>query len=234
MKKRLLVLAVVAAMAFVLVGCSGGANEEEQVENEPATAQVSDATPAPLEVLESGYYEDEGYIYYAVVFENPNDSWLANYPSVTVTGYDEDDAVVFSQDETCSVLFPGQKAYITNLADGSGVDRVEVEPSMSDDDWQREVDVSGAEVEALLEISDQKVTKDEYGGATVTGKVTSSYDEQLSSVRIDAILRDEDGEILGGDYTFIDNLDAGKTKAFEMNIYDLPKGFDEVEIHASY
>lgn len=232
-KKALAAVAVAACMSMALVGCGGG-GEQKQEGSDSSSARSSETTPIPIHVEEYGYNSHDGYIEYAAVLSNENAQWLANYPAATVTGYDKNGDVVFSQDESLQFLAPDQKGYIVGLAEGKGVKEIEVEASVDDSNWEKETEMNGEAVDALLEVSKTKVNKDEYGGASVTGKVTSGYDEQISAVRVVAILRDKDGEIVGGDFGFVDNLGAGATKAFDVDIPELPKGFAKAEVYASY
>ena len=70
-------------------------------------------------------------------------------------------------------------------------------------------DVSAKMQEATMSIGPAVAT-------AIDKKVINMNDTDLSSVKIVAIHRNEDGEIIGGNFTFVDSLLAGRTAAFDM------------------
>jgi hypothetical protein len=65
---------------------------------------------------------------------------------------------------------------------------------------------------------------------TYTGEVTNNSTEDLSTVAIMVIYKNGD-EMVGGDGTYVDDLNSGSTKPFEISEYsDLE--YDSFEVYA--
>ncbi len=214
MKKRLLVAlscAFATVMALCLVGCS---------EPEP---------PQELQVVETGFIESEyGGTDFAVIVENPNEDVTAEYPTVTVTGYDADGNILFSQDSLINFVYPGEKAYFIGSDQASGVDHIDVTTSVPDESW---INVSDEE-KYKFEVTDLNPQTSEFGDMTFSGSVTNNSGKDVGGVRVNILVRDEAGELLTGYYTYAENVPDGQSRTFTAYSLGKVPGYASAEGYA--
>ena len=65
----------------------------------------------------------------------------------------------------------------------------------------------------------------------VTGEITSSYTKVIDTVMLTAVIR-LNGEIVGTDYTYIDDLEPNVPMAFEIDLSADPTDYDSIEVWA--
>ena len=81
-------------------------------------------------------------------------------------------------------------------------------------------------------VSNVKTTSDAYSTRT-TGILASTFKDDQTSVRVSAIYRSAGGRIIGGDFTFVDKLPAGKKASFEVSTLGKMKGVAKTEAYAN-
>lgn len=228
--KKIIAIAAAGALAFTLAGCSSSTVESKPSE-EPTSNQVQkEAAPENLNVVESGWSEEaDGMISYAVIVENPNAAWMANYANVTVSGKDENGAVLFSNQESLPYLFPGGKQAICSGAnvDAAALSRIEVTASVSERNWTQET-VQAADADAVLQVTNLNEIAGEYGDYSFTGELVSNMKEAANSVHVSIVIRDASGSIVRGCDTYVNDVMPGSTTPFQAYAFgDMPE-------HASY
>ena len=210
--------------------------EEEAVEDddeEDSSESTSSSSSELLdpEILESGYYIDEdGYVYYAVCWQNPNEGYAIEFPELTITGRDADGSITFAETQMMDILLPGEVQYVACSA-GNGTETATVEFGVSqvDDDYFVATDEVAEE---YYTISNTSEIEDGYGNVTFTGEITTEVElEDVSMVWLSLVLRDEDGNIVYGYFDFADLAAEGGTVAFEIDAYDVPN-YATYEIYA--
>ena len=210
------------------------AAEERDVEDDDEDAAESASSSSELldpEIIESGYYIDEdGYVYYAVCWENPNEGYEIESPELTITGRDADGSIVFAETWTMDLLLPGKVQYVTGVAgNGTEPDTVEFGVSSVDDDCFVATDEVAEE---YFTISNTNEIEDGYGGVSFTGEITTNVElEDFDEAWLSLVLRDEDGNIVYGDFTVVDVANEGGTVAFEIDEYEFPD-YATYEIYA--
>lgn len=216
MKKKLLgimVCAFAVAMALCLAGCSAAAPEP----------------PQELQVVETGFQENEfGTTSFAVVVENPNEDVTAEFPTITVTGYDADGNILFSQDSLTDFVYAGEKSYFIGSDQASGVDHIEVQTTVSDESWITVED----EDKYSFEVTDLNPQTSEFGDMTFSGNVTNNSSKDVSSVLVDILVRDENGTLLTGFSTYADNVPAGQSRTFTAYSLGEVPGYASAEGYA--
>lgn len=225
--KRTIALLMAIAMLFALAACgsSGAAEPAGSTAAEEAAAPdqaKSDSSNEPLdaEIVESGYKVDGGYLYYSVTLHNPNTDYAIETPSYRVTAKDESGAVLGTMEHTLSVIYPGQDfsyAFQGFSCDG--------EPAEVSFDIIPAEDYNFTKVSALehdtfvpLEIVGANMTSDGFT-SSVLGEVKNNNDYDIDSAVVVVFFRDADGNLEGGMSTFINNVPAGGTAAFDVDIY---------------
>lgn len=174
------------------------------------------ATPAPLarldvEILDSGFAVVDEYISYAIVARNPNlTTHVASYLPLQITFYDGD-TILITAEENMSVMLPGQTSATTGFDEITGrPTRMEVR--MGSTDWE-EIDFSAGR----FVVSDVQTKPEQFGGWKTTGTIQSEFVERQESVRIDVVHRNSAGDVIGGDFTFLDFIDPGTRIGFDVS-----------------
>lgn len=195
----------------------------------------------PLEIVEtcalispSAAYQDTVYVEYCGKITNPNQDTAAEFPKLQITLENADGTILATDAHTGMYLMPGDTIVL-----GS---QVAVPASQISDDTIVEYAVSASQTVAASSLdvpssTDYEITnvseQHTDWNTTVTGKITNNYTSTSSSVRLTALFK-SGGEIVGMANSFIDNLPAGGTMAFEISAYnDLPD-HDTVEVYAQY
>ena len=187
-----------------------------------------------IELVESGYsvYSDDRYvsIYYAVKIHNPNEEYAIDFPRIQITAKSEDGKILTTDDQVLrSIAANDTIVYGSRITyEGEEADSVDISVSNGNDDYMHQSG-SGVIRQDQLAISNVSENTGEYE-RTFTGEVTNNSTEDLDTVAIIVIYRSGD-EMIGGDATFIDNLNSGSTQPFEIDEYsDLE--YESYEIYA--
>ena len=191
----------------------------------------------PFSIVESGYsVSSSGYVHYAVTIQNDSEDQALLCPEIIITGRRKDGGVVFSDTQTYNVISPGTEMTFTGQA-GNGNAPAEVEfqtGSSMGSTW-----TSSLSSDECYTVKNVSYVEGSLGGSFVGEVVTNSgATEALAgqplhdNVRIDLVLKDGSGKMVGGFETFITPAKEGESTTFEVRLYDdIP--FDSYEVYAS-
>ncbi|MBO4459031.1 MAG: hypothetical protein J5778_00060 [Clostridiales bacterium] len=214
---------------------------EDTTKKETEETTTTETTPednGTVEIIESGYsigkLLNSPYCYWGVVYKNTSTTHSYNFTKINVTAYDKDGDVIATDSQTMSLIRPGE-----TIAFGDGAfdlndekpDKVEFEIDPGDED-----SIFGALTEAggvavsELELSQVKDKTKKKGYPVFTGKITNNSENDTSLVAISVILK-KDGKIVGGTVSYVRDLNAGSTKAFEVKSLHKFK-YDSFEVYA--
>lgn len=195
----------------------------------PSPAARVTLQPAParadIEVTEFGFSIEGNDATYGVLIRNPNaEGWVSQYIDVQITFFDAN-GPTSTESDTISALLPGQTTGIGNTAyDVGKPTRMEVRLGSSD--WE-EIDYTpGRFVTRNVQTKD-----DRYGGHTTKGVISSEFEDRHELIEVTAIYRNAAGEIIGGDFTFVDFLDPDAEASFEVNHFETIRGLDSTEVY---
>lgn len=208
MKKKLVSILAVCMLVVTLAAC-GSDGESDGLKFDGSTAK------APLEVQESGYTVEDGYLYYGVKIHNPNEKYAVEFPTLRITAKDADGNVINTEDQVFGYIAAGDTiGYgFLGMEVPSKPATVDFEMVTGQDDY---VDGSLYDV-PQLEAVDYKMTKDEFGGSTIAGSIVNDGAD-MDSVAVTVIFKDTQGNIAWGDSTFVDHVKTGTTP-FSLDIY---------------
>lgn len=152
------------------------------------------------------------YVQYGVVMRNPNlTGWFATDVRVNITFLSADGSVAGSEDESVSLVPPGLGSGKGRVFAVGGVSFVEASVTKMEVTVHAGLEATDSASFGDVTFSGVKTTSDAYG-TTTSGRVTSSYVEELKYAEVVAIYRNSAGKIVGGDSTLIDVLPNGDTK----------------------
>lgn len=217
---------------------------------EPAPDPTERATPRPtpsavargeLAVTEFGYstwqgeFDDGARLSWAAIVENPNptDSWVATSADVSVSFFDAGGSVVASATDTIALILPGQRAAVVGSDSPFGNPDLALIASMEvrlgEPRWEEAREALGA-----FTVSDVQIRYGEFGDATVTGQVASTFADEITDAYANAVYRDSAGAIVGGDFTFIDFIPPGDSIPFEISGFGSPPAATGAEVYIGF
>lgn len=249
----LVAVLVVAVAALVAYGVSAAGEKDEaptpvaspvdETDEDDATDPSGDswgvatgdapesASTDVLEIVESGWSVDEqGYVHYGIALRNDGDA-IVEFPTFTITGRDTEGKVLFSQDQTLSIIGPGETVYWGSLAGDAGMAPATVEfAPVRVEDYQL---MASGDVPSFT-VSGANVVEDSFGGTSFTGEVTTVRDGSAvgGDVALAVVLRDDSGAIVFGSVGFANRPAVGETTTFEISTYGDVPDYASFEVHA--
>lgn len=187
-----------------------------------------------IELVESGYSinSNDGYVSvnYAVKIHNPNEEYAIEFPKIQITAKSEDGKILTTEEQVLNSIAANDTIIYGNMVtyEGEEAESVEISVSNGKDDYMHQSG-SGVIRQEQIAISNVSENIGEYE-RTYTGEVSNNSTEDLSTVAVIVIYKNGD-EMIGGDTTYIDDLNSGATKPFEISAYsDLE--YESFEIYA--
>ena len=175
-----------------------------------------------------GYYvTDDNYIKYGYEIKNSSKKTTYQFPTVTITAYDENGHVLATEDQVMGVISPGEKQAFGSVADCNGKSPDKVEFTV---DSGQKIFSTNEVPSSSFKITGTNERNDEFGETSITGNVKNDSKKDLSDLQV-TVLYKKDGKIVCGSSTYVDNLSAGQQKAFEVSDYDIPD-HDKYEVTA--
>lgn len=222
--KKILSLLLVLGLCFGLTGC-GGDSEEEPPKDEKQPTEEKD-TNLPLEISDSGYSIDDQYLVYGVAVKNPNKKQSIQFPKYTVTAYAEDNSIISTGDQTLNLIGPGETVYWAGQLDCKGKipAKVDFVAKNGKDDYISKESLN----EYLVVENSSKIDSDYY--TSFTGQVRNNHKKDIDQAAVIIIYKSE-GKIVGGEYSFVDDIAPEQTVPFEISSYK-EITYDSFEIFA--
>lgn len=235
MKKKLVVVLLATVMSLSVAACGGekgiDAKTEDVSKNGSSSNSAKENTakknePESIVLTESGYsIQDVGtgdvYVNYAATINNPNKDLAGTFPKIVATAKGADGTIVGTQEQTLFNIAPEDTLSFGNLIDCNGVKPESVEISVECQDFIPG-DSDGIVNSSVFSISNVSELPGQYGDISYTGEVENTSQEDVTSVALTLILKNN-GNIVYGATTFTDNLPAGSKKAFEFSEYNVPE-----------
>ena len=233
MKKKLLIIMLLTAFALILMTACGGSAEPAAEGDGSGENDVNETTaaaaPAEVQLLDYGYsVSEDNFMTCGYVIQNPSEDTAYEFPVVNVTAYDENGDVLATEEQTMNKIQPGETQAFTSLVDcnGTSPDKVEI-----DIDTGEAISPSADAIKSSdLEISGTNERTDDLDDTSITGKIKNNASKDTDSAAVTVLFKKE-GKIVYGATSFVDNLGAGKEKAFEVTEYNVPE-HDSFEVSA--
>jgi hypothetical protein len=225
----------VALTALLVAGCGGQDKLKKSAPNSSAHSNVVSDTgaspstptetsqPTQIQLVGKGFSQlrpdsiGASYLSYAVVVRNPNPGQIAKSVQVTVTFTDRGGQPVDTENETIDVLLPGQTAAVGDGVSGKGAVQMEVQALA--DSWE----VAESEL-GNFAASQVHTTKDDYGSVTTNARLTSTFAKDIHNAKAVAVYYNSAGRIVGGAFTFVDFVPAGRSIGIKIDGSSAPPG----------
>ena len=224
MKKRMLNSIFSCLVALSLTACnSNTSNDTEYPDtsaNDAGNISVSEDTNSkfiPLDIAESGYTMIEGgFLYCSVKVHNPNTDLAILYPTVRITARDAGGALLGTQDQTLSTIYPQQDFWYSGQLLQVDEAPSSVEFTIVQPDDYNIVSASTLEQSTFTPLLVESVAMH---SERLVGEVVNKNDFDLDMIVVAAVFRNEDGDIIGGECTFVDKLPSSGSVPFDMPIH---------------
>lgn len=224
MKKRMLNSIFSCLVALSLTACnSNTSNDTEYPDtsaNDAGNISVSEDTNSkfiPLDIAESGYTMIEGgFLYCSVKVHNPNTDLAILYPTVRITARDAGGALLGTQDQTLSTIYPQQDFWYSGQLLQVDEAPSSVEFTIVQPDDYNIVSASTLEQSTFTPLLVESVAMH---SERLVGEVVNKNDFDLDMIVVAAVFRNEDGDIIGGESTFVDKLPSSGSVPFDMPIH---------------
>ncbi len=243
--KRAIILMLALVIFLALTACGGGTSTDSsdtptttQNTEAPKTAAPKTEAPKeetsvlPIEIKEFGYSMSGDYLYYSIHLYNPNDSYIIKYPSFRITARDASGVPLGTEEQTLMEIYPLHDSWHAFL--GFSVEEepatVDVEVLPANDYNIKKVSTADRKEFKPLEVINAAI-RDGSIGKKLVGEVKNDNDYEIKRAVVTIVFRDENGALIGGDSSFVENIPAGGTAAFEKSLY-IKFMTDNYEIYA--
>ena len=228
MKRNLLSVSLLLLAIFILVAC--GKNSEvsynyDSFENESEVEEFQPETNG-LKILESGYGIDEdNEVSVGVIYENTSEKTAYEMAELTITAYDKNGDVLATDSSFLGTILPGDTHAATDrYIDCKGQKPDKVEFSIDSGEGEQASSVRDCVLSSNIEVLQAKERENNFLGRkeiSITGKIKNNSELNLSGVYINVLFK-KDSKIVFGCSDFVEYLDAGAEKAFDIDAGYVP------------
>ena len=189
-----------------------------------------------MEVIEYGFgfaTWNSSRVTYGLTLYNPNKE-AVEFPTIRITARREDKTIIGTEDVTLMIIYPEQKITLGDMTSfdvtPNEVYLVQFEV-LNPSDWNW---TAGRFID--FEAINLSMSNNSRGGYSITGDIFNPNERDFERLRLSLVLRNSDGDIIGGDFTFIDGPSANRSVPFQIDIRDsILQNIDgewEAHIHA--
>lgn len=198
-------------------------SESESTEVEPTKTEMAEEVKK-LELINYGFGQDENYGSYAFLLNNPNQSYSINNSQFQIAVYDESGTVLDTDSGYIEIILPDQTVGIGSeiyLDEGQVISNIEIQ--IRDGDPESSDQISTFITENI------NYYKGEYY-SYVTGLINNPYNNNLTDLRVSAVLYDPVGNIIGGGFTYLNFILANSSTGISISLEDYGE-VDKAEIY---
>ena len=167
-----------------------------------------------LEIKDSGWYVDGDYLKYYIVIHNPNEEIAVEFPSFRITARDSDNVVMGTEDQTLSIIYPGQDFYY-----GSQAFSVDGAPDTVDFEMLSPEEYNLKNASVMDEFKQLEVVNTAVREEKFVGEISNPNSYDIDSAIVVVVCKDNSGNVVYVDSTFVDSVTSGKTVPFSISFY---------------
>lgn len=254
MKKKIFITLIAIVTSIFVASCGGSEGSENQTTSSNSeSSSVESSTPSKTSesdnvtiitttaaeeeqqpiISDSGWYSSQTsfgdmYVYYGVKINNPNVSKTMSFPTLTITAKDENGTILSSENQVFFNIMPGDTISYGGFISCSAAPQT-VEFGVSCSDFENTTENSDPYT-SDFSFSNVSEVPGNYDRTKVTGEITNNFNDNVDMAAV-TILYKNNGAIVSGYTSFVDNLVTGQTIPFELEPYDVPE-HTEIEISA--
>ncbi|MBR2670328.1 MAG: hypothetical protein IKE36_11105 [Solobacterium sp.] len=180
-----------------------------------------------LQIKDSGWIvNDSQYLYYYVDLYNPNQDIAVELPTVRITARDKDGVLLGTEDQTLSIIYPGQEFIY-----GFQAFSVDDQPETVEFEVMKPEDYNLKKAGGLKEYKPLEVVNAGVRTDKIVGEINNPNDYDINGVVV-VLGKNAQGELTGIEFTFVDNIIAGTSTPFSISVYG-DKDYAEIECYAN-
>lgn len=173
---------------------------------------------------------DYSRVYYAVEISNPNEGYAIEFPTITITARDSNGKILSNDERVLNSIAAGDTIIYGSDAtyEGDMPETVDISVSCNDRNYKKQ-DANKYVKQSdftIFNVSENNGTFKKY-----TGEITNNSDVDFRTVSISVIYK-LNGEMVGGENSFLNDLGSGETKAFEISASSDVGEYDSYELYA--
>lgn len=180
----------------------------------------AESAKLPHEIKSFSYTVEDGYLFYAACFYNPNEDYYIQLPKCRVTARDENGGVLGTKEIGLMGIYPKMETW-----DGGLLFSVEKEPATVDfeviepeDYYYREKSLSKFPDYKEMKVINTNIVEDGLGKKLI-GEVQNDNDFSVDCAALTIVFLDGSGNPIAAERTFVDDIPANSTAPFEKSFY---------------
>jgi hypothetical protein len=163
------------------------------------------------------------YVNWGAVFTNPNTEWVAFRLPVRIEFFGPDDAFLGDDDVPITIL-PGQTTALVGQGATSAVTRMVVTPAEDSTAYIPFASSGTIEVSGVESVATDTIW-------LTTGMLTSTLTSDQTFMPVNAVYRDDQGNIVGGATGGVESIPSGATVPFEIADSQRPPSAATTEVY---
>ena len=207
-------------------------SEDEKISFKAGDIVVDLIPNENIQIDEVGFWYSDNYLQGIIFVSNPKEGIAVAFPTVRVTAYNQDNAVLGTEDIMLGVVYP-QKQFLT----------ADLLMSVSECPYRIDVTAIGPQEDYwIMDVNDlrypnyeglvcQNITVD-LNHEKITGQVFNPNDFNIDDAPVIAVFKDSSGTIVSSYYTYVFNITATKNTPFEIGLPSDAVTTDNVELYA--
>lgn len=158
------------------------------------------------------------WLYYSFIAHSNLTEKAIQYPEFKIVVRDADGALISSDSQVLSILYPGQEIMFSNMGmnvEGEKPANIEIEFVEPGAD-RSFVDPNTAVYPNYIpvEVTSSRVKQN----GNVVGEFVNTNPYDIDQVAVSVLFRNADGKLMAGDTTYLHGAKAGKITTFEINV----------------
>lgn len=195
--------------------------EQSENENQKETeesVESKNSSKLPFEIKSFSYKVDGDYLYYSACLHNPNENYFIQLPQCRITARDENGEVLGTESIGLMGIYPN-----TDSWDGGQLFSIDKEPATVDIEVietqeNHYIEKSLTEFPDFKQLSVTNASLRNEGDKFV-GEIQNDNDFSIDCVAVTIVFKDEEGNPVAADRTFVDNVSANTSTPFEKSLY---------------
>lgn len=184
-----------------------------------------------LDIKEFAWYISGDYLYCVIVLNNTSSKYAIEFPAFRVTAYNADNKVMGTEEQVLSLLYPNQEFVCSQLLFEMDEEPSKIKVTLLEPDKYDILAPSKLDYETHIQMVGQNLSVMD---DLVTGEIYNPNDYDVESAWVTVIFRNDEGEIIYGEHTFIDQIYANDAVPFEVDIYTDIELSEECEVYAYF
>lgn len=177
--------------------------------------QVNYHSVDSLTITDFGYQQNDEYIWCVVELTNPSQDKAIELPTYRVTAYDADNKILGSEEQTLSIIYPGQKFICAAVLIEVGAKPHRIDITVLEPEDYNISSVSTLEHSVHKQMVGQNLS---VRNGSITGEILNPNDYKIDSAMITVIFRDSNGVIVYSRLAFIDQIPANGSIPFDVDL----------------